>query len=136
MKPSSLLIAAALIVPSVSHALVRELANCSSRDGQYAVHITDNQGIGLKRTSHITAAISDANGTVVGPIEARLHLGMKSASFGRTTYEDTETAGQLFTLKGPSTNFRRYDLNAAVNGQVLALNDLVCTVFNGVVLQH
>lgn len=139
MKKMMGLMLVALISSTTCHALVKELALCTTSDGQYTVSVQDNQGIGPVRTSYITASVYDSNDKVVASYEAEEFRGVHSISFGRPKYQDTATAGKGFLLEGPSTNFKHYSLNVEMNaggksGRV-SNDDLNCSVFGGVVYQ-
>ena len=126
----------AIAIPA--HALVRELALCSTADSHYQVSVQDNEGIGFVRTPHLSANVIDSSGKIVASYEAEVFHGIQSISFGRSKYQDSATSGEGFTLEGPSTNFKNYILNVKmnVNGEssVISDADLSCSVFGGTVV--
>ncbi|MBC7385767.1 MAG: hypothetical protein H7301_06355 [Cryobacterium sp.] len=122
------------LAPSLSQALVIEVASCETSDHAYQVNVSDNQGTGMDRTSHLSAQILDANGNTIASLPVELYQGATSASFGRATYQDSETSGTKFSLQGPSTNFKNYLLNVDMDGNQISDQDLSCTVFGGRVL--
>ncbi len=124
-----------LVTPATSHALVRELALCSTANGQYQVSIFDNQGIGLGRTSQIYANITDQNGNVVASYKAEVRKGIQSASFGRPTFQDVASAGAAFSLAGPSTNFHNFILHAQLKDRVLSDSQMKCSIFGNLISQ-
>ncbi len=130
---ASALIAGLALLPSTSHALVRELANCATQDGQYSIQITDNQGIGYPRTSVLVAVVRNEAGQAVANYAVEIYHGVQSVSFGRPTVIDSTTKGQEFSLQGPSTNFKNYilktNLNLAGSGDVQDQN-LNCSLFS------
>jgi hypothetical protein len=123
------------ILPATSHALVRELALCSTMNGQLQVSIFDNQGIGLKRESQINAVITDQNGNTLATYKTEIKNTIRSASFGRPTFQDVETAGAAFSLAGPSTNFHNYILHAQIQGRVISDSQMKCSVFGNLISQ-
>ena len=133
MKNAILLSVIALLFSFVpkAHALVRELAKCTTSDGQYNIVVMDNQGIGPVRTSRIGATITRADGSLVATYPVELFKGPHSISFGRPHFLDIPTQGKLFLLSGPSTNFRHYSVRAQSDDALISDDDLSCTVFLG-----
>lgn len=121
------------ILPSVSHALVRELASCRTQDGAFSIMVTDNQGIGFPRESHIGAMIRNSSGAPIATYEAK-ERHTRSQSFGREQYVDVATEGDLFVLEGPSTNDRNYNFKAIINGVAVTGQALNCSVFGGILV--
>jgi len=139
-KSASLFVAAFTLLSSVpSFALVRELDQCTTRDGQFSVSVMDNQGIGPVRTSNVFATVRDSSDEIVASYKVTEKTGPMSISFGRAQMIDTQTGGSLFDLAGPSTNFRTISLLVKLQsgphaGQVLKEDGLGCTIFNGTLL--
>jgi hypothetical protein len=124
-----------LALPSVSHALVFQLALCTTADGRHQISVQDNMGTGPNRSSHIGAFITNGRGVQVGSYEVELYKGVHSPSFGRPHYQDVATKGKVFLLEAPSTNFRHFSVHARIKGAMLADDNLNCSVFNGNVLR-
>jgi len=132
---SSFAVLAALSVSVPSFALVRELASCVTTDGQYTVTVEDNQGIGPVRKSNVGARVEDADGNTLASWAVEVDTRPHSISFGRPGYIDTQTMGQEFNLRGPSTNFHKYSLSAKWDSGEISDAQLNCTVFGGTILQ-
>ena len=103
-----------------AHALVLVKENCVTSDGKYKVMITDNQGIGAPRVSHLVATITDEQGAVVGSydvdyVNPRIH----SISFGHADYLDSSTQGRVFDFALPSTNSPKSVIATLSNGETI-----------------
>jgi hypothetical protein len=125
-----------VFTPIKGHALVIELALCSTATGEYRISVLDNQGIGPVRVSHISASITNSGGVVVATYPAEIFRGIQSVSFGRPKYQDIASSGSAFLLEGPSTNAKNYILHAVVQGAQIADTNLNCAVFGGAILNH
>ena len=131
-------VVAVAFMAAPAHALVREIAKCTTANGKYEVSVQDNQGIGPIRKSNMGAVVEDANGTVVASYKVEPFQGIQSASFGRPKIQDSATKGGAFLLEGTSTNFKNYVLHVKLNSngarRVIADANLNCSVFGGIVL--
>jgi hypothetical protein len=113
-----------LSVPGFAH---ERLALCTTADKKYTITVDEED-------SKMHASITQG-GRVVASYKAERHRGPTSVSFGRPTFQDINTEGQVFVLQGPSTNMRNYILDARikVKGYEIRLTDkhLSCSIFVG-----
>lgn len=133
----TLALALVSLTSSMSFALVRQQASCTTSDGAYSIEIIENQGTGPVRPSpgEMTATVKDADGNEVLSTQVEIFRGLQSISFGRPMYRDVQTSGDVLELEGPSTNFKNYILTVLTpDGKTINDNNMVCTVFLGEIL--
>ena len=118
-------LSALLAMASKSHALALMVANCET--GRLKIEIVSEGAPG--RVPTLTATIFDTDHPFE-KLRVQERRGFRSASFGRKTYEDTETEGQRFLLQGPSTNYRAYSISVTPKiGNSIVLDDINCPQF-------
>jgi hypothetical protein len=132
---SSFLVVAACFASFPCYALVRVVADCSTSDGQYAVSVFENQGIGPVRKPHLIAQIVDSNKNIVANYQLEMDKSGRSGGFERVQYRDLLTHGVSFSLQGTSSQFPYFSLAAEINvdrsSKHITDDEMSCRVFEG-----